>query len=109
PLLAARCYACHGALKQKSGLRLDTVELMKKGGDNGSAVVAGKVAESGLLARVSSTSADRMPPRSEGEPIKPAEIALIKAWIEQGARGPANEQPEKDPKDHWAFKTVHRP
>ena len=35
PLLRGRCYACHGALKQKSGLRLDTVELMLKGGESG--------------------------------------------------------------------------
>ncbi len=37
PLLAKHCYACHGALKQKSGLRLDTVALMRKGGDSGPA------------------------------------------------------------------------
>src|SRR5690349_12994782 len=34
PIFAARCYACHGALEQKNGLRLDTVDFMKKGGDN---------------------------------------------------------------------------
>ncbi|NBT63167.1 MAG: hypothetical protein EBT02_15500, partial [Planctomycetia bacterium] len=32
PILRERCYACHGALKQESGLRLDTIALMKKGG-----------------------------------------------------------------------------
>ena len=34
PLLTENCYACHGALKTQSGLRLDTVALMKKGGDS---------------------------------------------------------------------------
>ena len=33
PLLAAKCYACHGALKQEGGLRLETLELMLQGGD----------------------------------------------------------------------------
>jgi hypothetical protein len=109
PLLTARCYTCHGALKQKSGLRLDTVELMKKGGDNGAILVPGKLTESPLLARISSTGADRMPPRSEGEPLKASEIALIRKWIEQGATGPADEKPEADPKDHWSFKPIRRP
>jgi len=35
PLLKERCYACHGTLKQKAGLRVDTAELMRKGGDSG--------------------------------------------------------------------------
>ncbi len=110
PILAARCYACHGALKQKSGLRLDTVALMKKGGDGGAALVPGKIAESPLLARISSTGADRMPPpNSAGEPLDPTQIGLLKRWIEQGAAGPADEKPESDPRDHWAFKAIRRP
>ena len=46
PVLAARCYACHGALKQNGGLRLDTAEFIRKGGKHGPAVVAGQPAES---------------------------------------------------------------
>ena len=40
PILQARCYSCHGALKQESGLRLDTGTLIRKGGDSGPAAVA---------------------------------------------------------------------
>ena len=47
--------------------------------------------------------------RPEGEPLKPAEIAALRAWIAQGAKAPADEQPERDPRDHWAFKTPVRP
>ena len=39
PLLASKCYACHGALKQRSGLRLETRALMLRGGDSGRVVV----------------------------------------------------------------------
>ena len=42
PILAARCYACHGAIKQKGELRVDTAAFMKKGGENGAALVPGK-------------------------------------------------------------------
>ena len=109
PILTARCFACHGALQQKSGLRLDTVSSMKKGGDKGPAVVPGKSADSPLFAYVSATSRKRMPPASEGDPLKKGEIDLLKTWIEQGAIGPADEKPETDPKDHWAFRPPVRP
>src|SRR5262245_7514503 len=49
PLLARRCYACHGALKQQSGLRLDTAAAIKEGGDGGPAIEPGKSGESRLI------------------------------------------------------------
>ncbi len=110
PLLAARCYACHGALKQNGGLRLDTAMSIGKGGESGPAVVAGKSAESVLIERITDTNAEtRMPPEGEGEPLKPAEIALIKAWIDQGLKAPTDEKPETDPRDHWAFRAPVKP
>src|SRR5687768_8423818 len=42
PLLAARCYKCHGAKKQESGLRLDGRDSALRGGVSGPAVVPGK-------------------------------------------------------------------
>src|SRR6185437_12583957 len=109
PILAARCFSCHGGLKQKSGLRLDTVELMKKGGKNGPGIVPGDSEKSLLIAHVLARhDAARMPPETEGEPLKPKEIALLKLWIDRGAAGPADEKPEVDPKDHWAFKVPVR-
>src|SRR5262245_33640634 len=67
PLLAARCYACHGALKQKAGLRLDTGASIRRGGDGGPAVVPGHSAERLLFDRVTALDpAERMPP--EGQP-----------------------------------------
>ena len=101
PLLKERCFACHGALKQKAGLRLDTMAAMQKGGDEGT--VLGKD-HSLLLDRVTSTSKkERMPPEGEGAMLKPHEVALLKEWLAAGAPGPANEQPEADPRSHWAY------
>jgi hypothetical protein len=110
PLLAARCFSCHGGLKQKEGLRLDTVELMKRGGKAGPAILPGNSAKSLLIDHVTSRGdAARMPPETEGEPLKPREIALLKTWIDRGAIGPADEKPETDPNEHWAFKPPVRP
>ncbi len=107
PILAHRCYACHGALQQKAGLRLDTAKSARAGGDNGPVVVAGKSSESLLIERVSGSR--RMPPASEGDGLKPDEIALLRAWIDQGAAGPTDEKPEPDPREHWAFRAPVRP
>ncbi len=102
PLLKERCFACHGALKQQSGLRLDTGAAIRRGGEGGPAITAGKAAESLLIERITETEASlRMPP--EGKPLTPEQIALIRAWIEAGATVPENEQPEEDPRAHWAF------
>lgn len=108
PVLKERCYACHGALKQEAGLRLDSGKLIRRGGDGGEIVSPDAPAKSTLLGRISAADADlRMPP--EGAPLKPAEIASIKAWITAGATSPADESPEADPSEHWAFQTPQRP
>lgn len=110
PILAARCYACHGALKQEGDLRLDSVAFMK--GEHGGPIVvlAGDAAASPLIERVSlSDPESRMPPGEEGAPLTPQEIDLIKRWIDAGAIPPAHDAPEEDPADHWAFRSVTRP
>ena len=40
PILKERCFACHGALKQKAGLRLDSGTLIRKGGDGGPPIIS---------------------------------------------------------------------
>ena len=110
PILRERCFACHGGWKQKAGLRLDTVEGIIRGGDSGPAITRGNASTSILLDRVSAADvAERMPPEHEGNPLSVAEIARLRAWIEQGATAPTNEQPELDPRDHWAFRPIVRP
>src|SRR5947209_4969820 len=103
PLLASRCISCHGAIRQKARLRLDTADLLRKGGRSGPAVVPGKHAESLLIERVTGAGgARRMPPASEGAALRDQDIAILKAWIDQGARAPAEPIPP-DPRRHWAF------
>lgn len=110
PLLQARCYSCHGGLKQEADLRLDTAALIVKGGDSGSAVSQDNVSASLILERITAEDIDqRMPPEHEGEPFESEQVDLIRRWIDQGATGPTDEQPESDPREHWAFQTVNRP
>lgn len=108
PILKERCFACHGALKQEAELRLDTAALMLDGGNSGAAIEAGDPERSLLIARISAEDeADRMPP--EGESLSAQQVELLKAWIDQGANAPEDEQPEADPTRHWAFQEPIRP
>ena len=93
PVLKARCYACHGALKQESGLRLDTAAEM---------IDAGILANGELVQRIRSVDhEERMPP--EGEALQSHQIQTIIKWIDSGAPVPENEQPDSNPASHWAF------
>jgi hypothetical protein len=110
PILSARCYACHGALKQRSGLRLDTAALLRQGGDHGPAISIGNSADSLIIRHLTgSHGLRRMPPQTEGEPLTARQIGLIGTWVDQGAVAPADEKPEADPREHWGFRAPVRP
>ncbi len=108
PLLRERCASCHGALQQKAGLRLDTGAAARLGGKNGPVLSSESPDLGALLLRVQSDDPDeRMPP--EGEPLAPAQITNLRDWIALGAPSPTGETPERDPRDHWAFRPASRP
>jgi hypothetical protein len=108
PVLKARCFACHGALKQQAKLRLDTAALLRKGGRHGPALKPGDTAHSLVVERITDPEeSTRMPP--QGKPLTEKQIARLKAWIDQGAPLPPGEQPEEDPRRHWAFQKPVRP
>lgn len=67
PILTASCIGCHGEEKQKGDLRLDSLEALLKGGENGEIIVSGKSAESPLVIAVSRLDEETaMPPMRKG-------------------------------------------
>ena len=113
PLLASKCIRCHGPEKQRGGLRLDRrADAVKGGEDHGPSIVPGKADESPLIRMLTGKIPDKkMPP--EGSPLEPAQIALLRRWIEGGATWPEEKTATIDPNDvakkHWAFQPVVRP
>ncbi len=106
PTLEKRCFSCHGPDRQESDLRLDRRADALRGGENGVAIVPGKSAESPLVERISGVDPDvRMPPK--GELLPQASVALIRAWIDQGAAWPT--EPAVEAGDHWSLKPLVRP
>ena len=108
PVLRERCFACHGALKQEAGLRLDSARFLVQGGDSGKVVAAADAEASELLRRVmSKDESERMPP--EGQPLTQQQIEMLRNWIQAGANLPKDDTPEEDPRNHWAFRRVVAP
>ena len=105
PILAQRCFRCHSSLEQESGLRLDSVPSILKGGDGGTIVAPGKSGESRLIAAVTRTGDLKMPP--EGEPLTESQIAVLKAWVDAGAPAPPDGAETKI--EHWSFTKPSRP
>jgi mono/diheme cytochrome c family protein len=103
PIFSEHCYTCHGpdAQKRKAGLRLDAqADAFKELKSGHHALVAGDLANSALVARITSTDPDEiMPPPQHNKPLKPEQIALLKLWIQQGAVW----------KNHWSFILPERP
>lgn len=114
PILAARCYDCHGPEKSKNGLRLDLRDAALAGGDSGPVIVRGKSAESLLIRYVTGENDDKiiMPPK--GDRLSAVEISLLRAWIDQGATWPAEpalstSTAQRVTPSHWAFIPPRRP
>ncbi len=108
PILQAKCAACHGAVRQKAGLRLDAAQLALKGTKRGPVIIPDNAAESALIEAVSGKDRPRMPPEGEGEHLSEKDIATLRAWINQGAKAPEEPVPT-DPKSHWAYQPIKRP
>ncbi|MFN0195802.1 MAG: c-type cytochrome domain-containing protein, partial [Planctomycetaceae bacterium] len=107
PLLAEKCWSCHGEKKQESGLRLDSHKSILKGGDSGPVVVSGKPAESPLIEAVQKSGRLQMPP---DEMLTERQIASLASWIKQGLPWPADstadEKSDLAVKSHWAFQPL---
>ncbi len=85
-ILDANCVACHGEGKVKGGLRMDSYELLMRGGKDGPVIVPGHPEQSPLLVRVTLPPDHKQFMPAEGRPpLKPEEITLLKAWVQQGA------------------------
>lgn len=108
PILESKCYPCHGALKQEAGLRLETVDVMREGGDSGAVIVPGNADDSLLVQRIIESEHSRMPPAEDGAALQASDIEIIKRWIKEGANSPDEELPPS-PTAHWSFQSVVKP
>jgi len=91
PILVNKCAVCHSDNIKEGKLDLGSYEALMKGGKHGAAVVPGRSADSLLVKLAGRTEKRFMPPKGE-EPLTPEELALIKLWIDQGAKAPTSKR-----------------
>ncbi len=96
PLLNKYCAACHNADDLEGKLALDTFNAVIKGGEKGAVITPGSGAQSRLIRVLTGEAKPAMPPKDSDAPSA-AEIAILKAWIDAGAKGPTGKLP--DPAD----------
>jgi len=121
PMLANECYECHGAKKQKGGLRVDFRDGLLKGGDTGPAIIAGDAKKSLLIKAISHENEDSSMPKDRPK-LSDSVVSDFITWVNQGAVDPRDQPPTvlatntvawaetfAVRKDWWSFKPVRKP
>lgn len=111
PILQQHCVECHSEKKNKADLRLDAKSHALTGGESGPAFIAGDAAKSLIFQRVTTTDPDQlMPPK--GDPLTPAQIHTLQAWINAGAAWPESAADQAAAVDkrlaHWSFQPLQK-
>ncbi|MBL9116218.1 MAG: PSD1 domain-containing protein [Verrucomicrobiaceae bacterium] len=107
PLLAERCYDCHGSHRHENGLRLDSRDGVIRGSDYGPVVKAGDPNNSKLLKAVKHAAGVEAMPK-KGAKLNATEVAALEKWITLGVPWPEEKAvvAAKSDKPHWAFQKV---
>jgi len=90
-ILDNSCIRCHGEEKPKARLRLDSLEGILKGSHDGKVVVPGQSVKSQMVISIAHQGDPdfHMPPpnnKAKIPPLTPAQVGLVRAWIDQGAK-----------------------
>jgi mono/diheme cytochrome c family protein len=119
PIFVSHCYNCHSAdTKPAGGLRVDDLDGLLTGGDDGPGIVPGKPDDSLVIQRVLSDNPKRRMPK-EGALLTEAEVADLTVWIKGGAAWPREVIPPNLGKiradyvalrtNHWAWQPLTQP
>ena len=100
PILAAKCYTCHGPdkTKIKAGLRVDIRDSLFVKLESGNAALnEGNFSKSELIKRINSTDPDfMMPPPDAPKQLNPEEVQALSQWVENGAKW----------ENHWSYEPI---
>src|SRR5450432_4686646 len=91
-IFAARCYGCHAASVKMGSLNLQTWDGFQEGVTHGKIIVPGKSAESRLYLLISGKEMPSMP--MDGSKLSPEQVETIRTWIDAGAQGAREPEPE---------------
>ena len=120
PVLVATCYDCHSEDSVESGLRVDSLAGLLRGGTRGPALVPGRPEASLLISAVNHGELLQMPPKDK---LSVQQLQDLSAWVKMGAPWPGATATEvtsdslaggsgtitAEDLDYWSFRPVVRP
>ena len=109
PFLKENCLACHNSTKAKADLILESPQDMIRGGDTGPSIEPGNADASFLFTTAAHIEEPTMPPtnnKSKAENLTPEQLALLKLWINEGAKGDVVSTPAPE---SWSLLTGPQP
>ncbi|WP_164103499.1 PSD1 and planctomycete cytochrome C domain-containing protein [Candidatus Laterigemmans baculatus] len=109
PVLMVSCLECHGPETQEADVRVDALQHLLSGNENGPLVVPGDVAASRLLAAIRYDGDIQMPPDAQ---LPEKAIEALSRWVEMGAPWPESSAPlskEATAEAHWAYQAIGDP
>lgn len=92
PIFEKHCIACHTEDERQGGLVMQPFDSLMLGGDSGAVLTPGVPSSSRLFLMASGKLEPVMPPEG-ADPLGEDELAILAAWIEQGAIGPEGDVP----------------
>ncbi len=94
PILQKYCAGCHNPDDHEGKLSVESFDDLQKGGEHGTVVLAGDPGTSRMIRYVTGAAEPKMPPKDKPQPSA-EQIAVLKAWVEAGAQGPAGKEPDR--------------
>lgn len=93
PILKKYCVGCHNDFDAEGKFAAETYAQLQQGSQSGPVFLAGQSESSRMIRLITGEAEPRMPPKGNEAPTK-AEIALLKSWIDAGAKGPEGMEPD---------------
>lgn len=105
PILVSDCYECHGAEKQRGGLRVDYRDGLRQGGDSGPAIIPGDAPNSLFIQSITHAHPDARMPKDRPK-LADSVLADFQRWVNEGAPDPRDEPPGEFAGESIGWKSV---
>jgi mono/diheme cytochrome c family protein len=102
PIFQKYCVECHGPKSAKARLRLHDPAFIARGSSSGPILTPGKSGDSLMIGRILGTTGEETMPL-DADPLPESTVALLKAWIDQGAPMPPGDLAAAAADEHWSY------
>tara|TARA_R110002072_G_scaffold173600_2_gene328441 strand:+ start:241028 stop:243808 length:2781 start_codon:yes stop_codon:yes gene_type:complete len=106
PIFNDRCVDCHGSEDPEAGFRILSRRSLLRGGDSGEPAIVPSKSDTSFLVKVVAGLDPHLKMPPEGPRLTDQQIAVLRAWIDQGLKMPEGDTTDDGTTDHWSFQPV---